>query len=236
MWYKLTWMYIWQQKIRPSGWGGWQPWANTLGYWKLNWDVKDYSGNNRDGTLYNGNWLTENNRQYLQWTWSRNDRSWAYVQLPIISVSQFTACLWVKKTWTNSDYWALFGIYPSASTSKIGIIAGNNKYYWSNVAHGSSLDDVGYPTTIENWWHMITWVVSDWLQKLYFDTTLKDTKTYTWINFSNSNTYNWYINANEEDGQTLAIAYWDVILENAIWDNNKVTEVYNLLKWDYWIS
>ena len=215
--------------------GGWMPWANTIGWWKLNGDAKDYSGNNNDGTLYNESWLTENNRQYLQWTWSTN-RSWAYVQLPIIQVSQFTACLWAKKTWTNSDYWALFGIYPSATTSKIGSIAANNQYYWSNVAHGSSLDNIGYPTNIENWWHMITWVVSDWLQKLYFDTTLKDTKTYTWINFSNSNTYNWYINANEEAWQTLAISYWDVILENLIWDDNKVAEMYDLFKWDYWIS
>lgn len=45
MWYKLTWMYIWQQKIRPTWW---QPWVNTVAYWKLDWDLTDYMWN------YNG--------------------------------------------------------------------------------------------------------------------------------------------------------------------------------------
>jgi hypothetical protein len=35
MWYKINWIYVWNQKVRPSGWGGWQPWANTLFYYKF---------------------------------------------------------------------------------------------------------------------------------------------------------------------------------------------------------
>ena len=49
MGYKLTWMYIWQTKIRPTWW---QPWANTLAYWKFDDNLSDSSGNNNDATYY----------------------------------------------------------------------------------------------------------------------------------------------------------------------------------------
>lgn len=83
---------------------------------------------------------------------------------------------------------------------------------------------------------MLTFVASNGDIRFYYDTTLKDSKTYTGINFSNSNTYPRYINANDENQHTMAIAYGDTILESSLWDTNKVTKVYDTFKWDYWIS
>lgn len=52
MGYKLTWMYIGQDKIRPSGW---QPWANTVVYYPLTEDILDHSWNSYNLTAYGGN-------------------------------------------------------------------------------------------------------------------------------------------------------------------------------------
>jgi hypothetical protein len=45
-------VYVWDTQIYPAGW---KPWANTLAYYPLETDTKDYSWNNRNLT---NSWIT----------------------------------------------------------------------------------------------------------------------------------------------------------------------------------
>ena len=76
MGYKLTWAYIGQQKIRPTGW---TPWANTIAYWKLDWDLTDYMWN------YNGTGTGGATITYESLPWNSN------VQCVKVNSSSFSA-------------------------------------------------------------------------------------------------------------------------------------------------
>jgi hypothetical protein len=56
-------IYVWTTKVRPSGW---KPWANTIWYWKLNWDLTDEMWN------YNGSKTSSATITYEALPWDSN--------------------------------------------------------------------------------------------------------------------------------------------------------------------
>ena len=43
-------IYLWTTKVRPEAW---KPWANTLAYYKFEWNLNDSSGNGRNASILN---------------------------------------------------------------------------------------------------------------------------------------------------------------------------------------
>lgn len=125
MGYKLTWMYIWSQKVRPSWWGGWQPWANTVAYYPLDTDFTDWSWNSRDLTNtwatittqgwvacayfdgssyadYNGYSLSNTGRTILWWCYIPNDNTTkAFVHISNYNKLHPTGSLGLLLNWTT---------------------------------------------------------------------------------------------------------------------------------------
>lgn len=80
MWYKLKRIMIRPQgverQIRPSGWWGWQPWANTLAYYQFNDDLTDSSWN-----WNNFSWTPYWYDTWIEWDALQNYTPWGAVDL-----------------------------------------------------------------------------------------------------------------------------------------------------------
>jgi len=230
MGYKLTWMYIWQQKIRPSGWGRWQPWANTIAYYPLTstTTTSDESGN--------WNTLTNNNVTFWTYQWvdcaSFNGSS-SRLGTTIAETPQWASprtILWYcynnNASYTPSnDSEIVFFSWQTGSTwrmLKLGIFDDNNTIqqrwddheFWQTIREqrwgGAVVYDGTKFTLYANW-------VSQW------DWTT--TAITSWTNF--------YIG-----GSTTSWWWWNGYISNVIFENKartaqEVADYYNQTKANY---
>lgn len=221
----------------------WKPWENTLAYYPLEIDTKDYSWNSRDGTNSNvtfSNGIATFNGINSQVTIS--DASW---QRP---TSNFTILAWFRCAGANNynDSQEIVWKHQNRAASysnffyAISVWADKKAVWW--FANGSSWSF--YPWTsnysIEyNTWYL--WVITnDWTTKtLYINweqqvqstgiSTTTSTSSipliiwaaeYSWGSAHHIN-FNWNISK--------------VILENKTWTAQEISDYYNQTKSNYWL-
>lgn len=167
-------------------WGGWwQPWANTLAYYKLDWNLNDSSGNERGLT---NSWISfqieDNiNCAYCNW-WS-----YAYCQT-IPTPSVITISIWAKATndrsWTyarnlfhtklassrqNWLIWVRWEFYSGSGYPTVSVWTSGNVWNESNSLSYSTLsyndicnrnlwtcvyDNVNYKLSIYRNWQFVS--------------------------------------------------------------------------------
>lgn len=250
MGYKLTWMYIWQQKIRPSPW--WQPWVNTLVYLTLDGNTTDTSGNGRDGTLnfssYTYEYLSWNSwTQYIKMVWnnSMNDCiSWTYSSTALWSWDRTVSC-WLKFFTLKSDIdtsvspfylgalnggtiWGWFGMYNFAADSW------QNKQIWI-LRYYSDPQNQNYSDYDYNWHNYIITYNDTNKGKMYIDgqqiTMTSDANSS--FNTSNTAYQLWPIRTSIA---WMTIWYSSFIIEDKAWTDQEISDYFDLTKWDYWVS
>lgn len=227
-------VFLWDTQVRPSGWWGWQPWANTYAYYPFNGDVDDYSWNNRN--------LTDDNLSYELFNWFNVailDRpSMAYSNIgTYFSWSQnFTIMLYVRvKTYTHYTSGRFFRFSANFNPS-----AGSESRYDKAFQISSSWDlsfnvyDNGRITTPSgnisfNNWHHIAWIFDGSKIELYIDG----------INIGNTNATSSYGCDYLVIGnctQTFNGNISNVIIEDKARTAQEVLDYFNQTKGDYWIS
>lgn len=174
MGYKLTWVYIGQTKVRPSGWGWWQPWANTLAYrpfksdlneasWKtwLDWNITRWS------VSYSNNMATINTLRIpsMIFTWA-----WDYTILTYRTSSDTNfwfrlrnANDWFPKQqldvrwhaiYDGSTWYECFNSNPNTSLLLATAVRENNDlYYYEN---GVLVNQITAPSISITWWPWIS--------------------------------------------------------------------------------
>lgn len=212
------------------------PTSDTLAYYPLNWNLKDYSWNWHNGTWSTGtakyntlsNWL-----KVAEFSW------WVSRITTTFSGTPKTVSLWVNKstslndpfvnTWKwiawqniadNWTWWLFRLINSSARPNKVIYQNGNFDSY--RVEKTESYYDKWINLVITNNWSTslfyVNWVyvgsvsnnISAW-GSLWIGTTPYDT--------SSNYTLYWYVS--------------DVILESVVWDSTKITNYYNQTKANY---
>ena len=226
---------------------GWKPWANTLAYYPLETDTKDYSWNGRDGT---NNWVTFSNwlwvfngSSYVSlWTWS-----WTNIQ------TNMTISVWFKWNWNWSKDNAVLGKseYYATSTSNcyyaITIHEGERYlswwyYCWSDYnLHPMNFRNTGgwsptiWPVAQANKWYNVVITNDGNTKKAYVDGVLYatenvlsttstvsiDTRIGSFVRYNYDSFFNWNISA--------------VIFEDKARTAEQVANYYNQTKWNYWL-
>lgn len=215
-----------------------EPDSNTVVYWKLDWDAKDSSWNNRDWTV--------------SWTLT-------YESIGSIDVAKFTGSQQVYRTWSEFalgnnhaftfSVWVKFTNMSDASLACIQ--RENNSGIWDKelyVNYNGSFygyfytwtanyvqDTTAWEITTSSWYNII--YTFDWSTlKLYLNWTLKKSSTpalgsYTIVSpqlilsrptYYGSNRYKWYMS--------------NFILQNNAWDASYISNYFNTYKWLYWLS
>ena len=225
----------------------WQPWANTLAYYPLEIDTKDYSWNGRDGT---NNWVTFSNwlwvfngSSYVSlWTWS-----WTNIQ------TNMTISVWFKWNWSWSKDNGII-------TKSQYYMQNQNRWYYAITIHEEhrylcwwyynwsdyNIHPMNYRNT--GWWSPTTWPVAQankWYnvvitndgttKKAYVDgvlyatenissttsTVSVDTRIGSFVMYNYDSFFNWNISA--------------VIFEDKTWTAQEISDYYNQTKWNYWL-
>jgi len=129
---------------------GWKPWANTIAYYKFDWNLNDSSGNNHNFSGTNMTvtyWTLSWWAKYIHfpnWAWA-NTQSW----MPY-STSSYTINFWVKKWDSNDGTFLDFQVWTSGVNYW-------NRIYWLDTTMGFviSRSAVTVPSLTSQWRNII---------------------------------------------------------------------------------
>lgn len=213
MWNKIQRIYVGDHyQVYPI----WKPWANTVGYRPLKSDLKDYSGNGNDFTIYSGSVTYSDNMATVR-KLSRNNL------IPSLW-NNFTILMYtVQATWetylfTSSDRnYANFYIGTNSTKARL-MRWNNNVWYWPNVdfSGGSTPHLI---VGVREWWSTV---------KLYIDWVKVGTSTVSVAIPSATYMVLWNVVSN-----TLPAKYWNLIMENKAWTDQEIADYYNQTKATY---
>ena len=219
---------------------GWHPNTNTLAYWKLEWDLLDYSWNNR--TLTNAWALTFQTVDWITAAWCEWSTYWnwyAYTtQLP--TVNQLTVNIRAKaQTWRSWTY-ARWLFHTHFNYSNWNDWVRREMYSWNaipciNVWNGSNFNSLNYtwvPYGDLTKWNMrtITWNNSTHVACIYLNWVLYWTQTFSnyipsWNRMQNFSLWIWY----KSNDNITRRRYWRIsqsIVEKVIWTQEDIQKYY----------
>jgi hypothetical protein len=240
MWYKLKRATIRvngvEKQVRPSGWWGWQPWANTIAYFPLednsneaSWKVVTTTDNSVNySTIWwvkcantNGNWfinvstsIFDNSSNWTEQTMS----FWLYLN----------ALPWWTSNWAfefeKQNYYSFYFLARS-----------NNVYRYEWNSAWSTID-VNIPSTDIGKWNYFTLVNSSSWKYMYKNGVL--IWSWTWSNRprwnrANSGGQNSTILGDRDRVDYLKWWLRELIFEKKCWTATEISDYYNQTKSNY---
>lgn len=204
----------------------WQPWANTVLYYKFNNDLTDSSWNSRDLTLF---WTVTYWVTSWWWKYAYFNTS-AYTQNMSIGSIDYWA-----DSYTVSFYWqpkTIYGFGNAHAVFDMTVDGGDPR--WIRVTDSIwAWWNVSYNATINTWYHVVA-IRTPTKVKLYINWTLQGT-----ANRSQSGTFNvlFRINAIWNSTSLTNNNYLgEFIMEKRERTDTEILDYYNQTKSLYWIS
>ena len=226
MGYKLQKIYIGQNQVRPDTW--WKPWANTIAYYKFDWNLNDSSGNNRNLSMYTGSF------SYTTTSWGAKYvrfNSSAYTNTLSIPFNRtaYTISGWYTLDAVSSSYQKILLDMRADSNYRPRAYSYNNEMVWVVSFEGR------WATFVANSWYYIVTVYNNNVVTSYINTNVEWTETYSWsatsctlrLNRASDNTSSIY-------GNGWGIS--ELIIENKARTAQEISDYYNQTKANYWIS
>lgn len=216
--------------IRVDEW--WQPWANTVAYYKLETDGNDYSWNWNNWQSWNVTYGTWSGKQCAHFNGNWN----CGISLPALwSFSNLTMSVWVKTSRSQASTATVAILAPTSDNKNIGIQMNSGTITLSRWDGSNAYDTTDWSWTNNVRHNIIATYNSSWA-KLYVDWV------YIWQNTAStsvvSEAYTSRIGSN--DNQQDSFAYYgyasELIIENVVWSATDVANYYNDNKANYWIS
>lgn len=219
-------IYMWRE------W--WTPWANTVAYYPLNWDLNDYSGNNKNLT-----WTSITFTSWWPWqVWVFNgSTSTAYCQddaFDFYWTAPFTLSIWIKPNVIPSHNIVIWTEQNSNVHDKeIELLS--NWVIQFQMWNGTEFTATSPNNTLSLWaWQNLIASYNGSVMKLYKN----------WVEMAS---YNWGSSYNNNPTRlVLSRIAWvwtafdwqmsNAIVENVWWAAQEVSDYYNLTKWDYWVQ
>lgn len=236
-------MYIWSTEISnlyigqyPSGW---EPWENTVAYYPLNWDINDYSWNNRNLSVEFGTVSYTTLSSWIQvfsprWTGITSWGTWLSYSDSVWDFTwDFTINFFVKLLQTYNNYMSFVTNRHLYTYRWMNSIDSSNEFFfhWEPQYKSWWIIDT-------NVWHNICCTVISGTYYIYVDNTLKKSGSYTyWIGTPwRLNIWFWYTWAGGQNREPLNWDISNVIIEDKWWTAQEVSDYYNLTKSLYGIS
>ena len=233
MWYKVKRIMMRpngeEKQVRPV----WKPWANTIAYYKLNWNLNDSSWN-----WYNWTWAnwTEKYTTLSSWIQVAEFSWWVSRVTTTFSWTPKTVSVWAYKSttlWDAYPYdWKQIIWQNSADSWNWWIFrnVSNNTILYQDGNDYVQLNDISYR---DKWMHYLATVDGN-VTKFYLNWEYKWSINKT-INVNRS-LWMW---TSPYDNNSRYTLYWyisEVILEDMGWTAQEITNYYNQTKSLYWIS
>lgn len=221
----------------------WQPWANTIAYWKLDGDALDYSWNSRD--------LTASGITYESgWPW----QVWVF--------SWWATAYYQDNTLFNISYPFTYSLYVQTAQVPSGTYDGTNPYYtmaivtqnWTNdnifdKVSGFAEDGFLWFNYYNDWYYCMWWTAQSntryYLvytfdgvkQRIYSNWTLvwENPCGWSYTGFSNARLV---LASQRARNETIAFNWKmsNVIIENKVRTAQEISDYYNQTKSLYGIA
>ena len=236
---KVSEVYLGEKKIRPVGW--FAPTANTLAYYPLSSDSKDYSRNNKHGVIsgavsFNGgavfNWgyidtkIAFPNGSFALSLWARTTREYKYS----------------NGTWATlvGKYWGGGGLSNEAFILWISCRWRDNQLagVWVRDLNGlESWDDLEATRMNIGEWHHSLVSYDMYSKDLVFatDGTIKHTVKKNFGTWGGNSFYIWAIHNFSWPAGYFYGSIQEVIFENKSRSAKEVSDYYNATKWQFWL-
>ena len=241
MWYKLKRIMMRpngvEKQVRPKWW--WQPWANTIAYYKFNGDSLDYSGNNYDitsVTSYNtlSSWIKVayfNGDGGTADTWNCNTNLW----YNLFKVDQdITISLYVKVSSFGSSAACPYRAQGNGSYRVSLLDLYSNQVQWGLWKWWWNFSIFNTSISTSDFQHIV--LVYDHTNKtasMYKNWELVSTVSTTWYSlFTNCNWVSvWFSPFNSSASEYLS----EMIFENKKRNAQEILNYYNQTKSNYWL-
>lgn len=229
--------HLLQMTTYKVGWGGgwWQPWANTVAYWKLDGDMTDSSNNNRD--------MSVRVWSISYWTLTSWIKYWIFDGSTILTHSTNYAWLtsWTLLAWVyyNSVPWEWFADNQNTNNSNnyFSVWTYTNEYYrplywwvarWTTTA----------PWTWQWFLFAITQAESPATLHYYKNWALvSDISTWAFLyNSWHNQRCIWWLARWTQYYDKLTWYLSNIIIEDKVRTVQEISDYYDQTKWDYWIS
>jgi len=205
----------------------WQPWVNTIAYYKFDWNLNDSSGNNRNMSLYGGSvtyWTAS-----WWWKYAHFDSSTWTNQVTIPLPWDFTFLMWVNPQYDYGDTYprAMVDMQYNWSTGCMRLFGTIHPWDWT------------YYHINTNERHLIAYS--------YINSTSKGKFYCVDKNYSESNISLTHItgdqklklnqiwNTNRIDYSNNAY-YSEIIIEDKVWTDQEIADYYDQTKSLYGIA
>lgn len=224
MWYKLQWIYVWADKVRPTGW---KPWANTVLYLPLNWDVKDPYNN---VTYSWGTWSAmydtwSTGVQAAKFWWSNAISIWTSLDFTWGN-GEITICYWFTTTAPSRDQrcsqnksWKYFNI--------TGITSSKVRLYVMHTNTSTAANITGTTTLTANTKYLYTATIkSSWDIKLYLNWQLENSATIWPLKSLTSQFWQCIWAWRQWNSEFWRWMIREFIVEDRIWTDQEIADYY----------
>jgi hypothetical protein len=237
--------FLWDTQIRPSGWGGWQPWANTLLYLPLESDIVDKSWKTwRTFTEYAWNtyttvWWVASYHMGTTW-WFKitqpypfqpdNTKPLTFSFLFYLTTIQSSSRRLIADRWTTNYNRIWFAIRENTSNIEFAI-----DYNDTNTV------DLKSSIPSANAWHHAVFTCSTTAAKMYIDWALTDSSSGVanprWRRQYWHDNTQWMFCSRDVNDYTSALDWnaREVIFEEVEWTAQEVADYYTRIKTKLWI-
>lgn len=226
----------------------WQPTANTIGYYPLDWDMLNHATTGSTFPDWDI-WTAEYSTTRVHWTHVNslycNGNTYAYLPASsefVFWTSDFTISVWVYSetntgtyTWFLSNYNDSFGGDSKQWYRISDRFWGNNKlnFCWNAWSWSTDIwvDGTSNVSIYNDWWHNVVLSRTSWVFNLYLDwntTPVYTNNAQTTRGIGKNNTY--YLWVNSWDSRYSKVYMNDLIFENVWWSAQDVSDYYDLTK------
>ena len=213
---------------------GFVPWANTVAYYKMDWNANDSSWNGRNGTDDNISYVPG---RFWQW-WSFNGSTsiirlpnnfqnnfswWLFTISAFVKPASFTGT--VNSIFKNRGDATTWAVHFDLTNSKVTLYITQSNWTMIWALQSAAKLSTGI------WYHV--WAVADWTNiNIYLNWNNVGSRAYNWT-LKTSFIYNniwckvkdtWVIDVNQSFNWLID----EVIIENVAWSATEVQEYYNL--------
>lgn len=224
--------------ITTSPWR--QPWANTIAYYPLNWDLLDHSlswTHNAVIDSWTPTWVTVQDRQVINLAW-KYLTTWGLTTS--IFNSPFTLCFYTK---FNSTPWSLVWMMwdvNGASWWNINIQFESIQWWMQWYVQKTSSTYRRNAFSCSPWtnWHLMCFTGSWTADPLFYLDWNEITATISWSTFQQLTSYNFVIWAayGTASDRKNNNCFSEIILEDKVWTAQEISDYYNQTKSLYGIS
>lgn len=238
-------VFLWDTQVRPSGWGWWQPWANTLLYLPLESNFVDQSwqATTRVFTTSSVSYTTVGgvSSVHIGSSW------WAKLTTPYPlqpdNTKPISASIWLYITAAYAPRRMMWDIAARNWNRQQFCIIKNTTTARLNVYDDhtdSNYATLEAPLTINQRNHLAYTITSS-ESKLYLNWQLADSWAWNpkpWWLWPYSRDKSQSILCNRSSGYTDWLNWnaREIIMEEVVWSAQDVLNYYNQTKWDFWIS